>query len=138
MDYFIGLFLAVAVCGAAKLAGFDRERVFYPTMLIVIATYYVLFAVMGGGARALLLESLVAAAFLGAAVVGFRSNLWIVVVALIGHGIFDFAHHQILENDGVPPGWPAFCLVFDLVAAVFLGAVLVGRPDFALGRGAGK
>jgi hypothetical protein len=131
MDYFIGLFLAVAVCGAAKLAGFDRERVFYPTMLIVIATYYVLFAVMGGSVRALLLESLVAAAFLGAAVAGFKSNLWIVVVALAGHGIFDFTHHHVFENDGVPPGWPAFCLVFDLVAAVFLGALLVRRPGFA-------
>jgi len=138
MDYFIGLFLAVAVCGAAKLAGFDRERVFYPTMLMVIATYYVLFAAMGGGARALLPESLVAAAFLAAAVAGFRSTLWIVVVALAGHGIFDVVHPRLVENDGVPAWWPPFCLVFDLVAAVFLAAMLARRPGFALGRGAGK
>jgi hypothetical protein len=132
MDYFVGLFLAVAVCGAASLAGFDRERVFYPTMLIVIATYYVLFAVIGGNTQALLLEALVAAAFLGAAVAGFRSTLWIVVVALAAHGVFDFVHHHAVRNDGVPAGWPALCLVFDLVAAVFLGTILVRRPGFAV------
>lgn len=131
MDYLIGLFLAVAVCAAAGLAGFDRERVFYPTMLMVIATYYVLFAVMRGSAQALLLESLVGAAFLAAAVVGFRSNLWIVVVALAGHGIFDFVHHQVVENDGVPAWWPPFCLVFDLAAAVFLAVLLARRAGFA-------
>jgi hypothetical protein len=32
------------VVGLAVMVGFDRERVFYPTVLIVIASYYVLFA----------------------------------------------------------------------------------------------
>jgi hypothetical protein len=46
MDYVIGVALAFVVSAFAALAGFDRERVFYPTLLIVIASYYVLFAVM--------------------------------------------------------------------------------------------
>jgi hypothetical protein len=35
--------LAAVVCAFALLAGFDRDRAFYPTLLIVIATHYVLF-----------------------------------------------------------------------------------------------
>jgi len=46
MEYFIGVILSLSVAGLAYLAGFDRERVFYPTLLIVISSYYVLFAVM--------------------------------------------------------------------------------------------
>jgi hypothetical protein len=47
MEYLIGLILALTVVGLAAVVGFDRERVFYPTLLIVIASYYALFAVMG-------------------------------------------------------------------------------------------
>jgi hypothetical protein len=51
VEYLIGLVLAGVVCAFGLLAGFDRDRVFYPTMLIVIATYYILFAVMAGPRR---------------------------------------------------------------------------------------
>src|SRR5262249_5375062 len=34
----------LAVAGFAVIIGFDRECAFYPTVLIVIASYYVLFA----------------------------------------------------------------------------------------------
>ena len=47
MEYLIGIGLAVVVCALAMLAGFDRDRVFYPTLVIVVATYYILFAAMG-------------------------------------------------------------------------------------------
>jgi hypothetical protein len=41
MEYLIGVVLALVVCAFAMLAGFDRDRVFYPTLLTVIATYYI-------------------------------------------------------------------------------------------------
>ena len=47
MQYLVGLILSLAVAGLATVIGFDRERAFYPTVLIVIASYYVLFAAMG-------------------------------------------------------------------------------------------
>jgi hypothetical protein len=34
------------LAGLATVVGFDRERAFYPTVMIVIASYYVLFAAM--------------------------------------------------------------------------------------------
>jgi hypothetical protein len=64
MEYLIGVGLAVGVCVFAMLAGFDRDRVFYPTVVAVNATYYILFAVMGSSTSALALESLIAAVFL--------------------------------------------------------------------------
>jgi hypothetical protein len=99
---------------------FDRDRAYYPTVLIVIASYYVLFAVMGGSMRAVILESIVMSAFLCVAVLGFAFNVWFVVAALATHGVFDFFHGHIVANPGVPEWWPAFCLAFDVGAAGFL------------------
>ncbi len=76
--------------------GLDRDRAFYPVVTIVIATYYVLFAVMGASAHALVLESLVCLLFLAVAVAGFRGSLWLVVVALAGYGILDLTHATVI------------------------------------------
>jgi hypothetical protein len=130
MEYLIGALLAAGVCAFAMLAGFDRDRVFYPTLLIVIATYYILFAAMGNSTRALTIESLASAAFLILAVAGFRKSLWLVVAALAGQGVFDFFHHLVISNPGVPAWWPGFCLSFDVLAAGFLAVLLTRRPGF--------
>lgn len=134
MAYLIGVGLAAAVCAFALLAGFDRDRVFYPTLVPVVATYYVLFAAMGGSTRALALESLVAIAFFALAVAGFKANLWFTVAALAGHGVFDFFHHRLIQNPGVPAWWPGFCLAFDVFAGAVLAILLLRRPGFASTR----
>jgi hypothetical protein len=120
VGYVIGVALALLVSVFARLAGFDRDRAFYPVVLAVIASYYVLFAVMGGSVHALLVEVLVMTAFVVAAVVGFKFSLWVVVSALAAHGVFDFFHARVVANPGVPPWWPAFCLAYDITAAGFL------------------
>ena len=120
------------VCAFAMLAGFDRDRVFYPTLLMVIATYYILFAVMGSSTPAMTIESSVAVAFLMLAVTGFKKNLWLVVAGLGGHGVFDLFHYTFIQNPGVPVWWPGFCLSFDVIAAMFLAVLLVRRSGFAL------
>jgi hypothetical protein len=131
MEYLIGVGLAVAVCAFAMLGGWDRERVFYPTMLAPIATYYVLFAVMGGSTPALAQESLIAVAFLALGAIGFRKNLWVAVAGLVGHGVFDLFHHLLIRNPGVPVWWPGFCLSYDVLAGGFLAVLLIRRPKFA-------
>jgi hypothetical protein len=72
--------------------GFDRERAFDPTVLMVIASYYVLFAAMGShhmavSGRTLELEIAAATVFLLLTVVGFNRSSWLVVAALAGHGV---------------------------------------------------
>lgn len=129
MEYLIGAILAAVVIAFARLTGFDRDRVFYPTLLIVVATYYILFAVMGRSEHALVIESLAATVFLAVSVAGFKKNLWLVAAALAGHGVFDFFHHQFIENSGVPEWWPGFCLAFDLVAGGVLAVLLMRRSE---------
>ncbi len=131
MEHLIGVGLAVAVCVFAVVTGFDRDRAFYPTLAIVVATYYILFAVMGSSARTLALECLTASVFLALAVAGFKKNLWLIVAALAGHGVLDFFHHRLIQNPGVPVWWPGFCLSFDVLAGGFLAMLLMRRPGFA-------
>lgn len=120
----VGVVLAVAVFVLARTAGLDRDRAFYPTVLIVIASTYLLFAVLGGSTRALVLESLVFCILLAAAVLGFKGSLWIVVVGLMGHGVMDSFHGHLIENPGVPSWWPMFCLSYDIVAGACLAWLL--------------
>jgi hypothetical protein len=68
-----------------------------------------------------------AVAFLVLAVIGFRKNLWVIVAALVGHGVFDFFHHRFISNPGVPVWWPGFCLSYDVLASGFLAMLLVMR-----------
>jgi hypothetical protein len=98
----MGWILSVAVAGSSTAIGLDRERTFYPTVLMVIASYYVLFAVMGGSRRALWMEIVVASGFLLFAILGLKRGLWFAVAAIIGHGVFDFVPHGLIENPGVP------------------------------------
>jgi hypothetical protein len=125
MEYLIGLTLAAAVFCFATVVGMARERSFYATVLIVIGSYYVLFAAMGASRRTLLVEVVVGCIFVLFAVLGFKRNLWLVVVASIGHGLFDFVHHFFIDNPGVPRWWPGFCLAFDAAFGVLLAVRLI-------------
>jgi hypothetical protein len=94
MVYAIGIVLALVVACFARLTGFDRDRVFYPLVAVVVA------------------------------VLGFKSNLWWAVAGLAGHSVFDALHGFVVTNPGVPEWWPAFCLSFDVAAAGFLAWLL--------------
>jgi hypothetical protein len=119
-----GLVLAPAVAVFALLTGFDRERGFYPLQLIVFALLYMLFAAIAGGGRLLLAETPGLLLFGAAAVIGFRTSLWIVVAGLFGHGLFDAIHGGHIANPGVPAWWPAFCAGYDIAAAACLALTL--------------
>jgi hypothetical protein len=75
MEYLVGIVLALSICLATTLVGFDRDRAFYPTLLTVIASYYGLFAVIGGSNQSLLLECFGIGSFFVVSILGFRMNL---------------------------------------------------------------
>lgn len=70
MPYIVGIVLSVGVALLARSVGFDRDRAFYATVIIVVASYYVLFAVMSQSMHTVLLESVVMTAFVIAAIAG--------------------------------------------------------------------
>jgi len=132
MPYIVGIVVAAIVCTFATIVGLDRDRAFYPTLLIVIALYYALFAAIGGAPGALAAESIPIAGFILFAILGFKWNLWFLVAGLAGHGVFDFVHAGVIADPGVPSWWPPFCLACDVVMAAYLaGLILLGRLSAA-------
>jgi hypothetical protein len=127
MEYIVGITLALFFCAAAAGLGMDRERVFYPAVLMAVASYYLAFAVVDGGSGVMLSEVAIAAVFIAGAVLGFKRNPWIAVVALAGHGVMDVFHHHLVHNTGVPQVWPGFCMSFDVAAAAFVALIMLAR-----------
>lgn len=131
MEYLIGFGLALAAALFARFTGLDRDRAFYPTVMIVIALTYGLFAAMAGSLSVLALESVAIVGFIAVSVLGFKFSQWIIVAALAGHGIYDFFHPHVLNNPGVPVWWPGFCLTYDVTAAGYLAWLLQRRQTAA-------
>ncbi len=126
MEYLVGVMLGLGVGGLGTAVGLDRDRAFYPTALIVIAAYYVLFAAMGASGDVLSTEIAVGAGFSLAALYGFKRNMWLVAAAIAGHGVFDFVHPMLYANPGVPVWWPGFCGSVDVVLGGWLAVRLWG------------
>lgn len=136
MEYLVGALLGVGVGALGALAGLDRDRAFYPTALIVIAAYYVLFAAMGASGSVLAIEIAVALGFSLVALLGFKKSMWLVAAGIAGHGIFDFVHPLLYANPGMPVWWPGFCGSVDVVLGAWLAVRLYQgkRPEVAPAR----
>ena len=131
----IGVALAAATMIFVRVIGLDRDRAFYPVVLIVVASFYILFAVIGKQGGDLFVAVAQWAFFAALAVVGFRSSLWVVAAGLVGHGLFDFVHHLLATGRGMPIWWPDFCASFDLAAGIGFGLILLlGRKPTTAGR----
>ena len=130
MEYLVGVLLALATVVFAAVVGLDRERSFFATVAFVVATYYVLFALMGASHRTLMVEIAIAIGFFLIAAIGFKGNFWLVAAALLGHGIFDFVRHGLIANPGVPHWWPGFCMAFDVIFGGWLALLLLRRRNF--------
>ena len=124
MAYAIGIVVGLLSALLGRVARLDRERAFYPTILIVVAAYYILFAAMGASRGVLVAESLGAVVFTAVAIIGFNGNLWLVAAGLAGHGVFDMFHARLVTDPGVPVWWPAFCMAADVVLGICLAVLL--------------
>lgn len=114
----IGILLAVIMAFLAKVTNFDRDRSYYAVVLIVIASYYVLFACIAN--EAIVAEIFVASIFSILAIVGvFRCPL-LLGIGIFMHGVFDLVHGYIISNSGVPVWWPAFCASIDVVLGLWV------------------
>ena len=124
--FLVGIFLAVVVAVIGNMTRFDQERSFYSTVLIVIASYYVLFAIQGESTDALVREIVIALAFLTVAIFGALCFPLLVGIGIVAHGLFDLVHPAVIHNPGVPSWWPGFCMSID----VALGLWVIGLSRF--------
>ena len=97
MEYLIGILLALASLLLSRSSD---------STVIVIASYYGLFAVMGVSIQALAAESVAMTIFLGAAILGFTRNLWLVVGALLAQAFLIFSMLISLPTPASPPSGP--------------------------------
>ena len=116
----VGVLLGIGIAALGKFTRFDQDRSFYFTVLVVIASYYVLFAVMGGSGYALIWELVIAAVFSTVAIVGALFFPTLVGIGIVAHGLFDLVHDGIVENAGVPTWWPGFCGSIDVVLGLWV------------------
>jgi hypothetical protein len=107
-----GLALVLAIFG--KLTSYEKDRSFFPTLLIVIASYYLLFAILDGSVSTILIEIAIASFFIVLAIWGSYRFPLIVGAGIALHGIFDFMYGHLYVNNGVPVWWPAFCAGIDI------------------------
>ncbi|HVT94320.1 MAG TPA: hypothetical protein VHD76_15850 [Bryobacteraceae bacterium] len=133
MEYLVAVILGLVVVGFAATSGFDRDRAFYPTVLIVIASYYSLFAVMSAPRYSTLgFEIAVGLVFSVLAVLGFKKSMWLAAAGIAGHGFFDFfVHHALVTNSGMPVWWPGFCGTIDILIGGWLAFRLWKAPESA-------
>src|SRR5438477_12141864 len=127
MPYVVGTVLALLTYALGRFAGFDRDRAFYATILIVVAHYYALFATEAGSTPALIAELAPMIVFVALAVAGFKFAPWLIPAGLAGHGVFDLVHGYLVTNPGVPTWWPAFCATYDVVIGAVVAALLIRR-----------
>jgi hypothetical protein len=133
MEFLAGLIATLAIVGLGYATRQARSLSFYSTVLIVIALGYVLFAAMAGTPRTILVESAIAAVFVGVAVGGVRSSslrvaAFLLASGLAAHGAYDLVHPSVVSNPVVPDWWPLFCGVVDLLMAGWVLFVL-GRDE---------
>lgn len=127
MAVVVGVLLAIAIAALAKFTRFDEDRSFYATVLVVIASYYVLFAVLDGSSHVLVWELVIAIAFSMVAIIGALFLPTLVGTGIIAHGLFDLVHDVIIENSGVPTWWPSFCGSLDVLLGLWVITSLRSR-----------
>ncbi|MDC0435209.1 hypothetical protein OAM69_06185 [bacterium] len=102
----------------AKITRFDRDASFYPSILIFIASFYVLFAVMEG--HSVYRELLIASMFFVTAIFGAYKSLFIVGLGIIAHGVYDIIHVIVFSQNVAPIWWPSFCAAVDLALGLWV------------------
>jgi len=116
----IGVLLAIGIAALAKFTRFDEDRSFYSTVLVIIASYYVLFAVLDSSGHALVWELVIAVAFSTVAITGALFLPTLVGIGIIAHGLFDLVHDVLIQNSGVPTWWPSFCGSVDVLLGLWV------------------
>lgn len=118
--------LAVTVLAAATI-DHDKFVALCAVTIAMVYGVYLGFAIKGGSARDLVVESLFVGVGLATAMLGLLFGAAWLAIGLALHGLWDLLHHPhrvIIGTNGVPRWYVPFCAVYDFTAAI---AVLLIR-----------
>ncbi|MBI3319884.1 MAG: hypothetical protein HYZ89_04790 [Candidatus Omnitrophica bacterium] len=112
-----GAFLAGVT--VSLVMGLPRSRAFglLAVLLAGMATIYLGAALSTGRREHMLMEGLVAGAFVAFATLGVWGSPLFLVVGYLAHGLWDVAHYRSHIPTRIVAWWPPFCLVYDWVIA---------------------
>ncbi len=115
----VGCSLVIIIL-ARVLSKVFTTKLFAMTILVSIAFIYVGFSLQGNPVNLIVLEIAAALVFYFIALIGFKSNPFLIAYGTIGHGLWDFLHHHsALISTSVPTYWPLFCAVVDLITGIY-------------------
>ncbi len=120
LSFAAGVVLAVIVASPARLVKVDRHRLFAPALLVIVAGFYVGFALASGSSPVIMRELFAACLFLILAIAGGAFYIPIAIFGLLLHGVFDAFHHSFVMNPALPAWWPAFCVGFNIAIALWV------------------
>lgn len=117
----VGVGLAVVMLGPLLLLSNLARFQFCAVLLGFVGAIYFGFAVADGSVGALLVEVPVAATFLLIGAIA----LWadsppLLAAGYAAHAVWDSVHHPRAVSTPVRRWYPPFCVLFDVVAAVFI------------------
>ena len=125
----VGVIVAIplTIIATKKFLRPRNEKIYYSLTLIPIALIYVGFSYYYGELSALRAEIIGVIIFTVLALLAQFMASWILVYAYLGHGLWDLFHEIFMTGIGdgipwtqVPLGYAAFCLVYDVIIAVYV------------------
>ncbi len=101
----------------------------YAIGLGVIAFVYIGFAVADGRVKVIVVECVVAMAFVLVATAGITGSPWLLVTGFAAHGVKDAWQERRQFVSGTR-WWPPFCAAVDWVVALIIGIEIVAGVQF--------
>lgn len=101
----------------------------YAVGLAVIAAIYIGFAVADGRARVIVVECVVAMAFVLVATAGITGSAWLLAFGLVAHAVKD-AWQQRSQFVSGTRWWPPFCAAVDWVVAAIIALEIAAGVRF--------
>jgi hypothetical protein len=121
IEIIIGILLAIGFVFYAKRSkNYRAEKISYAIGLGVAAVIYVVFGFFSSSNGWILTEFVGLLIYLPFAVLGVRFSGWFLCLGWLLHVAWDLALHN-RSLDFVPSFYPAVCLGFDILVAVYIG-----------------
>ena len=116
----MGLLAGGITMGVAAVFPEELSFAFFAVVLGLAAGVYPGFAMANSEAGRPLIQWVAAVLFVTLGMVGLWVSPLILAAAWVLHAFWDFLHHTTSLGDGVPEGYPGFCLSYDLLLAGFV------------------